>query len=104
MNATIRGNTLTDNPSGIVLWDGCYNCVVQNNTLNNSRGIIMRTVDESLDQSIYPEGRRVHEVAIDDKILNNAVLNASGIRPANMDTEAFSAASYRGMGMMNIQV
>ena len=93
MNATIQGNTLIDNPNGIVLYDGCYNCTVQNNMLTNSRGIILRTVDKSLNQSLYPEGRRVHEVAIDDMILNNTVSNTSGIRPAwiTLDTEAFDA-------------
>ena len=55
-DAIIQGNTLVDNPNGIVLWDGCLNCVVQNNTLINSRGIILRTVDQSLDSSLYPEG------------------------------------------------
>jgi parallel beta-helix repeat protein len=105
MNATIQGNALIDNPNGIVLYDGCYNCTVQNNTLTNSRGIILRTVDKSLSQSLYPEGRRVHEVAIDDMILNNTVSNTSGIRPAwiTLDTEAFDASSYSGMGMINIQ-
>jgi len=106
MNATIQGNTLIDNPNGIILWDSCYNCTVQNNVLTNSRGILLRTVDESLDQSLYPEGRRVHEVAIDNKILNNTVSNTLGARPAYivLDTEAFAANSYSGMGMINIQV
>jgi parallel beta-helix repeat protein len=105
MNAAIQGNTLIDNPNGIVLYDGCYNCTVQNNTLTNSRGIILRTVDKSLSQSLYPEGRRVHEVAIDDMILNNTVSNTSGIRPAwiTLDAEAFDASNYSGMGMINIQ-
>jgi parallel beta-helix repeat protein len=106
MNATIQGNTLIDNPNGIVIWDACYNCTVQNNILTNSRGIILRTVDESLSPSLYPEGRRVHEVAIDDKILGNTISNTSGIRPAYLalDTEAFDASNYSGMGMIDIQV
>ena len=106
MNATIEGNTLIDNPNGIVLFDGCYNCTVQNNILNNSRGIILRTVDELLNQSLYPEGRHVHEVAIDSKILNNTVTNTSGLRPAYvaLDTEAFDPNSHGGMSMTNIQV
>lgn len=105
-NATFQGNTLTDNPNGIVLYDGCYGCTVQSNTLMNSRGIILRTVDELLNPSIYPEGRRVHEVAIGDKILGNTVANTSGIRPAYiaLDTEAFDPTNYNGMGMFNIQV
>jgi parallel beta-helix repeat protein len=106
MNANIQGNTLIDNPNGIVLWDGCYDCTVQNNTLTNSRGIILRTVDESLIQSLYPEGRRTHELAINVKILNNTVSNTSGRRPAYvvLDTEAFEINNYRGIGMMDIQV
>ena len=40
-NATIAGNKLTNNPAGIVLWDGCYRCTITNNTLVNSRGIIL---------------------------------------------------------------
>jgi parallel beta-helix repeat protein len=105
-NAIIQGNTLTDNPNGIVLFDGCYGCTVQNNALINSRGILLRTVDELLNPSVYPEGRRVHEVAISDKILNNTVSNTSGIRPAYiaLDTEAFDPNNYSGMGMFNIQV
>ena len=63
MDANIQGNKLIDNPNGIVLWDGCYNCAVRDNTLTNSRGIILRAVDESLSPSLYPEGRRVHQVA-----------------------------------------
>ena len=106
MHADIQGNTLIDNPHGIVLFDGCYDCTVRNNVLMNSREIVLRTVDASLDPSLYPEGRRVHQVAIHDKILDNAVSNTSGIRPAYiaLDTEAFDANSYRGMGMINIQV
>jgi parallel beta-helix repeat protein len=106
MNATIQGNTLIDNPNGIVIWDACYNCIIQNNVLTNSRGILLRTVDELLNPSLYPEGRRVHEVAIDNKILSNTVTNTSGVRPAYiaLDTEAFDAKNYSGMGMMNIQV
>ena len=106
MNATIQGNTLINNPNGIVLWDGCYNCVVQNNVLTNSRGIILRTADEAVDKSLYPEGRRLHPIAINSKILNNTVSNTSGVRPAYvaLDTEAFDSQNYRGMGMMNIEV
>jgi parallel beta-helix repeat protein len=106
MDANIQGNKLIDNPSGIALWDGCYNCNVQNNTLINSRGIILRTVDKLLNASTYPEGRRVHHVAINNKISNNIVSNTSGLRPAYivLDTEAFDASSYRGMGMINIEL
>jgi parallel beta-helix repeat protein len=105
-DANIQGNRLIDNPRGIVLWDGCYDCTVQNNTLTNSRGIWLRTVDESLNPSLYPEGRQVHQVAINDKILNNTVSDTSGLRPAfiALDTEAFEKNSYRGAGMINIQV
>ena len=106
MDATIQGNTLVDNPNGIVIYDGCFNCAVKDNVLTNSRGIMLRTVDKALIQSRYPEGRRVHLVAINSKILNNTVSNTSGLRPAYivLDTEAFAADSYSGMGMMNIQV
>jgi parallel beta-helix repeat protein len=106
MNATIQGNTLINNPNGIVLYDGCYNCTVQNNTLTNSRGIQLRIIDEAINQSLYPEGRRVHEVAIGDNILNNTVSDTSGIRPSYiaLDTEAFDPNNYNGMGMINIQV
>jgi len=105
-DAIIQGNTLVDNPNGIVLWDGCHNCVVQNNTLINSRGIILRTVDQSPDSSLYPEGRREHQVALNNKISNNVLSNRTGLRPAfiALDAEAFSAGSYRGMGMMNVQI
>ena len=105
-DAIIQGNTLVDNPNGIVLWDGCHNCVVQNNTLINSRGIILRTVDQSPDSSLYPEGRREHQVALNNKISNNVLSNRTGLRPAfiALDAEAFSADSYRGMGMMNVQI
>ena len=98
--------TISPAPNGIVLWDGCYGCTVQNNTLTNSRGIILRTVDASLDPSIYPEGRRVHQVAIKNKIVNNTVSNTLGLRPAYivLDTEAFERNSYRGAGVIDIQV
>ena len=106
MNATIQGNTLIDNPNGIVIWDGCYGCTVQSNVLTNSRGILLRTVDEALNQSRYPEGRRIHLVAINNQILNNTVSNTSALRPGYiaLDTEAFAHDNYKGMGMMNIQV
>ena len=105
-NAVIQGNTLTDNPNGIVLWDGCYDCTVQNNTLTNSRGIILRTVDEALSPSLYPEGRRVHQIAIQVSILNNTVSNTSGFRPAYvaLDAEAFDKTNYRGAGMIEVQL
>ena len=104
--AIIQGNTLIDNPNGIVLWDGCHNCVVQNNRLINSRGIILRTVDRSLDSSLYPEGRREHQVALNNKISTNVLSNRAGLRPAfvALDAEAFAADSYRGMGVMNVQI
>src|SRR6266404_4667330 len=80
INANIQGNKLIDNPNGIVLYDGCNNCSVQNNILTNSRGIILRAADESLNPSQYPEGRRVHHMAIKNTIVNNTVLNTSGVR------------------------
>jgi parallel beta-helix repeat protein len=106
MNATIQGNTLIDNPNGIVIWEGCYNCTVQNNSLTNSRGVMLRVADKPLDPSTYPEGRRAHYVAINNKILNNTVANTSGFRPAYvvLDTEAFFPSNYQGMGMFNVQV
>jgi parallel beta-helix repeat protein len=106
MNATIQGNTLTDNPNGIVIYDGCYGCTVQNNLLTNSRGIMLRVADVPLSPTLYPEGRRQHHVAIDNKILNNTVANTSGYRPAYvvLDTEAFFPTNYQGLGMFNIQV
>ncbi len=105
-DAIIQGNILMDNPNGIVLWDGCRNCVVQDNTLINSRGIILRTVDQSLDLLLYPQGRREHQLALNDKISKNVVSNSSGLRPAfiALDAEAFAPDSYRGMGMMNVQI
>jgi parallel beta-helix repeat protein len=106
MHANIQGNTLIDNPNGIVLYDGCYDCTVQNNILTNSRQILLRTVDASLDPTAYPEGRRVHQVAIASKIIGNTVSNTSGTRPAYiaLDTEAFAMTGYKGMGMLNIQM
>ncbi|MGA2647543.1 MAG: glycosyl hydrolase family 28-related protein [Candidatus Sulfotelmatobacter sp.] len=105
-NATIQGNTFVNNPSGIVLFDGCYNCVVQNNTLTNSRGIIVRIVDERVSKSTYPESRRNHEVAINTQIVNNVVSNTSGTIPAYiaLDAEAFASDAYHGMGMINVQM
>jgi parallel beta-helix repeat protein len=105
-NAIIQGNTLINNPNGIVLWDGCYNCIVQDNTLLNSRGILLRTVDEVVNPSLYSEVRRVHEVALDTRIVNNVVSNSSGLRPAYvaLDAEAFASDVYRGLGMMNIRI
>jgi parallel beta-helix repeat protein len=106
MNSTIQGNILIDNPLGIVLYDGCYTCTIQNNVLTNSSGINLRVVDEALDHSLYPEGRRVHQVAMNSKILNNTVSNTSGVHPAfiALDAEAFATDSYNGMGLFNIQV
>jgi hypothetical protein len=106
VQAIIRGNVLIDNPIGIVLYDGCLDCSLEENTLTNSRGIVLRTVDEALNGGLYPEGRRVHQVAINVKLLGNVVTNTSGLRPAYivLDTEAFHKAGYRGAGMFNIQV
>jgi parallel beta-helix repeat protein len=106
MHANIEGNTLVDNPNGIILYDGCYDCTVQGNVLNNSRGILLRAVDQPLNTSIYPESRRVHRVAIDNKILNNTVSNSSGLRPAYvvLNSEAFDKSTYRGAGILNTQV
>jgi parallel beta-helix repeat protein len=105
-NATIQGNIINNNPNGIVLWDGCNNCVVKDNTLLNSRGILLRTVDEVVNPSLYSEVRRVHEVALDTRILNNVVSNSLGLRPAYiaLDAEAFASDVYRGLGMMNIRI
>jgi parallel beta-helix repeat protein len=106
MNATIQGNTLTNNPNGIVIYDGCYSCTVENNVLTSSRGIILRTVDEIPNAATYPEGRRVHQIALNSQILNNTVSNTTGLRPGfiALDTEAFAPDIYSGIGMMNIQV
>jgi parallel beta-helix repeat protein len=105
-DATIEGNTLIGNPNGIELYDGCYNCTVQNNILTDSRGIRLRTVDTRVSQTTYPETRRIHEVAINNRILNNTVSNISGIRPAYiaLDAEGFAKDTYRGMGIMNVRV
>jgi hypothetical protein len=48
----------------------------------------------------------VHELTLNSKIVNNVVSNTSGLRPAYLalDAEAFAKDSYRGMGMMNIQI
>jgi parallel beta-helix repeat protein len=106
IHANIQGNKLIDNPNGIVLYDGCYDCAVQNNVLTNSRGIVLRAIDEALSPSMYPEGRRVHQVAIKNTIVNNKVSNTSGLRPAYiaLDTEAFDKNTYRGAGVMDVQV
>jgi hypothetical protein len=55
---------------------------------------------------MYPEGRRVHQVAIKNTIVNNKVSNTSGLRPAYiaLDTEAFDKNTYRGAGVMDVQV
>jgi parallel beta-helix repeat protein len=106
-NATISGNTLIDNPNGIVIYDGCYNCTVQNNTLTNSRQIVVRVADQNINaSSLYPEGRRAHQVALNVNISNNTVSDTSGIRPAYiaLDVEAFASDHYRGIGIMNVQV
>jgi parallel beta-helix repeat protein len=111
MNARIQGNTLINNPNGIVLWDGCINCAISNNVMINSRGILLRAVDEVMTPSntyytYDPESRRVHQLAINDSIEGNTIVNTSGVRPAfiALDAEAFSPDFYRGMGMQNIQV
>jgi hypothetical protein len=106
VHANIQGNDLIDDPNGIVIYDGCFDCTIQNNTLTNSRGIILRTVDRSLPASPSQENRRLHEMAIRNKILNNVVVNTSGVRPAfiALDTEAFDRNSYRGVGMVDIEV
>ena len=105
-NATITGNTLIDDPNGIVIYDGCDNCTVQNNALMNSRQIILRVADTILENSSFPEGRRTHRVALNTNIANNTDSNSSGVRPAYiaLDVEAFAQDSYHGMGMMNVQV
>jgi hypothetical protein len=66
----------------------------------------LRTVDSSLDASLYPEGRREHQVALNNKISNNVLSNRTGLRPAfiALDAEAFAADSYRGMGMLHVQI
>ena len=106
MNALIQGNVLIGNPNGIELYDGCYNCIVQNNTLTDSRGILLRTVDILVSTRTYPETRRIHEVAINAQIVGNTVSNISGIRPAYiaLDAEGFARDTYRGMGIMNVRV
>jgi hypothetical protein len=105
-NATIRDNTFINNPSSIVIFDGCYECAIQNNTLANSRGIVLRVVDEQVNPTIYPEARRNHEVAINAQISNNIVSDTSGEVPAYiaLDAEAFASDNYHGMGMMNIEL
>ena len=110
-SATIAGNTLTNNPNGIVLWNGCYRCTISNNLINNSRGILLRTVDEVMTPSnkfytYEPESRRVHDVAIDDSILGNTIANTLGINPAYiaLDVEAYAPDAYHGMGQYNIQI
>jgi len=106
MNANIQDNRLIDNPNGIILFDGCYACTVQDNTLTNSRGIMLRVDDTATDPMVYPESRRKHSVALNSKIVNNRVANTSGERPAYivLDVEAFEVTTYRGMGMFGIEL
>ena len=68
---------LPGTPNGIVLYDGCYNCTVQNNTVTDSEGIMLRTIDQLPNATLYPESRRIHEVAISNQILNNTVSNTN---------------------------
>jgi parallel beta-helix repeat protein len=104
--ANIEHNTLIDNPNGIVIWNGCYQCTFQHNTLVNSRGIILRAADETNFASKYPEVRRLHDLVLSSAILDNVVSNTSGLRPAYiaLDVEAFAPDSYRGLGMMDIEL
>jgi hypothetical protein len=53
-----------------------------------------------------PESRRVHQVAINDSIQGNTIVNTLGIDPAFivLDVEAFAPDAYHGMGQYNIQV
>ncbi len=105
-NAKIQANSLVGNPNGIELYDGCNNCTMQNNILTDSRGILLRTVDRSVSSSTYPETRRIHEVAVNNRISNNTVSNTLGIRPAYiaLDVEAFGPDGYLGIGMMNVRI
>lgn len=106
MYANIQDNRLIDNPNGIVLFDGCYACTVQNNVLTNSRGIMLRVGDVATSPLAFPDSRRQHHVALDSAIVSNRITNTTGQRPAYivLDVEAFEANSYRGMGMFGIEV
>ena len=110
-DAVISGNKLINNPNGIVLWDGCYNCTVSKNTLNNSRGIQVRSVDELMNPSnnyytYDPKCRRVHQLTLNVTISNNVLNNTSGARPSyiTVGAEAFAPDAYRGLGIMNVRV
>lgn len=103
-NVVIQGNTFLNNPQGIIIFDGCYNCLIQKNTLTNSGGIKLRVVDQMLG---YPESRRQHEVTINDQILSNTIINTTGIRPAYiaLNIEAFGKdGTYHGVGEYNVQI
>lgn len=104
-NARIGGNTITNFPNGIVIYNGCQACNVSNNKLVDSRQIVLRVADTDPDLSAYPESRRIHDVMLNSAVTGNTVSNTAGIRPAYivLDVEAFSATNYRGMGMMNIR-
>jgi parallel beta-helix repeat protein len=105
-NATISGNTLLNDPNGIMIYDGCYNCTVANNTLTNSRGILVRTADYSPSISSYPESRRYHMVTINDTVTNNTVQDTSGQRNAYvaLDHEAFAPDADHGMSAQNVEI
>ena len=110
-NATIANNTISGG-MGIALWDGCYDCTIQNNTLSNTtEAILDRTVDQIMSPgNIYytyePESRRVHQMSENVNILDNTITNTTGLEPSYvmLDEETAATDTYQGLGQMNMEI
>lgn len=102
-NLLIQGNQLNSGPIGITLYSGSVNCTINNNVLNNSRAIELRTndVDENFGNN---ESRRDHNITLGARVTNNTLNNTLALNMMSMvnDAECFSATNCLGMQMYDI--
>lgn len=102
-NWIVKGNTLTDNPRGILLYNASSRDIaIVDNTLKNNGGIYLRTV-----QQVASDGNNGQNTAIFNvQILNNNVSNNSGLRGAfigNISAHVSKETTF-GVGVFGLEV
>jgi Pectate lyase superfamily protein len=98
-NWIVKGNTLTDNPRGIMLYSASSRDVaIVGNTLVNNGGIYLRTDQRS--------AANTHTVIYNVQILNNKVSNTNNLRGAyigNISAHVNKETTF-GVGLIGLEI
>lgn len=103
-NWIVKGNKLTDNPRGIMLYDASSRDVaIVDNTLVDNGGIYLRT-DQNISGTDSLTKR--HTLILNTQILNNVVSNHKGLRGAYIGTISAHVTNSTtfGVGLIGLEI